>query len=198
MMRILLLFACVSACCGSADAGVLNFTGPFDVANWTQTVTNGGDGSFNLTNAPLSVTLTGSDNNVGASLTRFSITPTTGWFINFDWQYSTTDSEGPEWDPAGYSVNGVFTRLTNPSGSKTQSGQVRDLLIATGDTFAFEQRSRDSRLGRAALTLSSFSATVPGSFSATVPEPASIIPVAVGFAAFGLRAFRRRRDMQAG
>lgn len=188
MMRIVLLLAWLSACCGSADAGVLNFTGPFAVANWTQTVTNGGDGSFNLTNAPLSVTLNGSNNGVGTSHTRFSITPTTGWFINFDWQYSTTDH--PFRDPAGYSVNGVFTLLTNSSGSNTQFGQVRDLLIQSGDTFAFEQRSVDSSFGPGVLTLSSF--------SATVPEPASIIPVAVGFAAFGLRAFRRRRAVQAG
>ena len=189
MMRTLLLLAWLSAFCGSADAGVLNFTGPFAVANWTQSVTNGGDGSFNLTNAPLSVTLTGSDDGSGnPSDTRFSITPTTGWFINFDWQYSTTD--GPVVDPAGYSVNGVFTELTDEFGSLTQFGQVRDLLILPGDTFAFEQRSTDSIFGPGVLTLSSF--------SATVPEPASIIPVAVGFAAFGLRAFRRRRAMQAG
>ncbi|MFM8729261.1 MAG: PEP-CTERM sorting domain-containing protein, partial [Planctomycetaceae bacterium] len=61
-----------------------------------------------------------------------------------------------------------------------------------GDTFAFEQRSGDSIFGRGVLTLSTFSAF------AAVPEPASIIPVAVGFAAFGLRAFRRRRAVQAG
>ncbi|MFM7165535.1 MAG: hypothetical protein ACKO3T_09830 [Planctomycetaceae bacterium] len=191
MMRIVLLLAWLSACCGSADAGVLNFTGPFAVANWTQTVTNGGDGSFNLTNAPLSVTLNGSNNGVGTSHTRFSITPTTGWLINFDWQYSTQDW-GPAYDPAGYSVNGVFTLLTNSSGSNTQFGQVRDLLIQSGDTFAFEQRSGDSGYGPAMLTLSTFSAF------AAVPEPAGIIPVAVGFAAFGLRAFRRRRAVQAG
>ncbi|MFM7924621.1 MAG: hypothetical protein ACKPJJ_30730, partial [Planctomycetaceae bacterium] len=192
MMRILLLLAWLSACCGSADAGVLNFTGPFAVANWTQTVTNGGDGSFNLTNAPLSVTLIGSDHGSNnPSDTRFSITPTTGWFINFDWQYSTQDLN-PSWDPAGYSVNGVFTELTDPVGSNTQFGQVRDLLIQSGDTFAFEQRSGDSIFGRGVLTLSTFSAF------AAVPEPAGIIPVAVGFAAFGLRAFRRRRAVQAG
>ena len=194
-ISLVLIFLCVFCC--TADAGVLNFTGPFDVANWTQAVTNGGDGSFDLTNAPLNVTLFGSDNGLfigfPPSDTSFSITPTTGWFIGFDWQYSTTD--GPLWDPAGYSVNGVFTQLTDDAGSQSQSGQVRNLLIVPGDVFAFEQRSVDSFFGRAQMTISSFSATV-SSFSATVPEPASFIPVAVAFAAFGVRAFRRRRATQ--
>lgn len=188
-MRISLVLMSLCVFCCTADADVLNFTGPFDVANWTQAMTNGGDGSFDLTNAPLSVTLFGSNNAVSggiASDTRFSITPTTGWFIGFDWQYSTTDD--PSWDPAGYSINGVFTQLSNDAGSQSQSGQVRNLLIVPGDVFAFEQRSRDSFAGRAQMTISSF--------SATVPEPASFIPVAVGFAAFGVRAFRRRRATQ--
>jgi hypothetical protein len=187
-MRISLVLMSLCVFCCTADADVLNFTGPFDVANWTQAMTNGGDGSFDLTNAPLSVTLFGSDNGFApiASDTRFSITPTTGWFIGFDWQYSTTD--GPLWDPAGYSINGVFTQLSNDAGSQSQSGQVRNLLIVPGDVFAFEQRSRDSAVGRAQMTISSF--------SATVPEPASFIPVAVGFAAFGVRAFRRRHATQ--
>ncbi|MFN9225380.1 MAG: hypothetical protein ACK6D6_24965 [Planctomyces sp.] len=195
-MRISLVLMSLCVFCCTADAGVLNFTGPFDVANWTQAMTNGGDGSFDLTNAPLSVTLFGSDNGFApiASDTRFSITPTTGWFIGFDWQYSTADFS-PFWDPAGYSINGVFTQLSNDAGSQSQSGQVRNLLIVPGDVFAFEQRSRDSAVGRAQMTISSFSATV-SSFSATVPEPASFIPVAVGFAAFGVRAFRRRRATQ--
>lgn len=188
-MRISLVLMSLCVFCCTADADVLNFTGPFDVANWTQAMTNGGDGSFDLTNAPLSVTLFGSNNAVSggiASDTRFSITPTTGWFIGFDWQYSTTDD--PSWDPAGYSINGVFTQLSNDAGSQSQSGQVRNLLIVPGDVFAFEQRSVDSFFGRAQMTISSF--------SATVPEPASFIPVAVGFAAFGVRAFRRRRATQ--
>ncbi|MFN5907651.1 MAG: hypothetical protein ACK5TX_20175 [Planctomyces sp.] len=194
-MRISLVLMSLCVFCCTADADVLNFTGPFDVANWTQAMTNGGDGSFDLTNAPLSVTLFGSDNGFApiASDTRFSITPTTGWFIGFDWQYSTTDD--PSWDPAGYSINGVFTQLSNDAGSQSQSGQVRNLLIVPGDVFAFEQRSVDSFFGRAQMTISSFSATV-SSFSATVPEPASFIPVAVGFAAFGVRAFRRRHATQ--
>lgn len=188
-MRISLVLMSLCVFCCTADADVLNFTGPFDVANWTQAMTNGGDGSFDLTNAPLSVTLFGSNNAVSggiASDTRFSITPTTGWFIGFDWQYSTTD--GPLWDPAGYSINGVFTQLSDDAGSQSQSGQVRNLLIVPGDVFAFEQRSRDSFFGRAQMTISSF--------SATVPEPASFIPVGVAFAAFGVRAFRRRRATQ--
>ncbi|MFN5626456.1 MAG: hypothetical protein ACK5DM_21070 [Planctomyces sp.] len=195
-MRILLSVVSLCAFCCTADASVINFTGPFDVANWTQAVTNGGDGSFDLTNAPLNVTLFGSDNGFApiASDTRFSITPTTGWFIGFDWQYSTADFS-PFWDPAGYSINGVFTQLSNDAGSQSQSGQVRNLLIVPGDVFAFEQRSPDSSFGRAQMTISSFSATV-SSFSATVPEPASFIPVAVAFAAFGVRAFRRRRATQ--
>lgn len=189
-MRISLVLMSLCVFCCTADAGVLNFTGPFDVANWTQAVTNGGDGSFDLTNAPLNVTLFGSDNGffIGfpPSDTSFSITPTTGWFIGFDWQYSTAD--GPFFDPAGYSINGVFTELTDAFGSQSQSGQVRNLLIVPGDVFAFEQRSVDSFFGRGQMTISSF--------SANVPEPASFTPVAVAFAAFGVRAFRRRRATQ--
>lgn len=189
-MRISLVLMSLCVFCCTADAGVLNFTGPFDVANWTQAMTNGGDGSFDLTNAPLSVILLGSDNGLFGGFpsdTRFSITPTTGWFIGFDWQYSTADPS-PFWDPAGYSINGVFTQLSNDAGSQSQSGQVRNLLIVPGDVFAFEQRSRDSLFGRGQMTISSF--------SATVPEPASFIPVAVAFAAFGVRAFRRRHATQ--
>ncbi|MCP9848726.1 hypothetical protein [Cyanobium sp. Morenito 9A2] len=95
------------------------FQGPFAPANWMQQP-NGG--SINTGGAPNSIGLTSANNNSGARNTNFLFTFSTTGILSFNWSYITSDTDGPVWDPFGYSINGAFTQLTNNAGPNIWHG----------------------------------------------------------------------------
>ncbi|MEM7102954.1 MAG: HYR domain-containing protein [Bacteroidota bacterium] len=125
------------------------FVGPFDVANWTQDIT-GDNASIDLSGAPASVSFDGPDGGAGAAAATLEITIPADGTLSFDWDYFTTD--GSVFDPFGYELNGVFTRL---SFSNTDSGS-ESLMLSAGDVFAFSQTSIDQLFGDGATTVSNF------------------------------------------
>ena len=159
-----------------AKAVIVGFQGPYAPANWTLT-TNGGDGSVVTLGAPTSITLIGNDNGVGAN-TDFTTLAAGDGLVSFSWDYSTVD--GPNWDPFGYLLGGVFTQLTDDSGAQTQSGTASFSVLA-GQTFGFRVNSVDGTFGPAQSIISSFEVG-----SAAIPEPGTWAAAALlaGGAAF--------------
>ncbi len=156
---------------------VNGFQGPFAPANWTAQP-NGG--SINTSGAPTSISLTSSNDGAGPDNTNFFIRSSATGTFSFDWTYTTSDRDGPLYDPFGYTINGNFTQLTNDSGPNTQSGSVT-VTVNAGDVFGFRQRSTDSIFGSATTTIRNFRAPVPGPISAL-----AVLPLA------GMAAYRRR------
>lgn len=180
-----------------ASASTINFTGAYDVANWTAIPDFG---VINLAGAPSSVTLTSANSgspNFESHNTDFVFSAFESAIIAFDWNYHSFDVDGPALDPFGWLLNGVFTQLTLPTSAFidcaffpaslcTQSGAVA-FAVSPGDVFGFRARSADGREGPAVTTVSGFSAT-----TSVVPEPSTLLLVATGVV--GVVSRRRQRN----
>ena len=158
----------------------VDFSGDFAFGLWTQ-VLNGGsivDGGVG------SVSLTSSDGGGGASFTDFTITALSDLTVTFDWDYLTSDTDGPHWDPFGYLLNGAFTQLTVNTGLDAQNGTA-SFFVLTGDVFGFRAWSRDSIFGSATTSVTGFSA---------VPLPSSLSLLSCAFRGVVLVQRRRREN----
>jgi MYXO-CTERM domain-containing protein len=171
-------------------AGPIFFSGQFDP---TRGVVGGlgGDGWFDSSGAPLSVTLYGSDRGT-ANASQTSV----AWDVTradpdlrFLWRYQTWDSGGPSQDEAGYfraipdgsgGWTWIYTQLSSNNGPSIQSGWVRGISLNPDERFGFWVSTRDDAGGRASLTI-------------YTPEPATAALGGLGLGALALLAARRRR-----
>lgn len=172
----------------ASAATTTDFTGNFDVSNWTAEPATG---SIVTADAPNSIQLISSDEGTGTSVdTDFFIVAPAAGTVQFSWNFETTDSGGglggllqpPAVDPFGWILNGTFTQVTDNSGSNTQSG-VTDFFVDINDTFGFRANSTDDRFGAATTTVNDFS------FSA-IPEPSSALGTGI---LLGMGVFTRLR-----
>lgn len=176
----------------AAAAVVFNdFAGPFAPENWTQLktgfVTNG---SVDVSNAPTSIILNGSDDggspSEDPSSVDFTIKALYTGIVTFSWVFNTTDI--PAFDPFQWFLNDNPLTLSNSDG---QSG-TSIFNVNAGDIFGFRQHSVDSSYGAASTTISNFS------FEATdisaVPEPSGIL-VLGGLLSAGLTLRNRRKAL---
>jgi len=136
------------------NVALADFSGPYDVSNWTQ-ILNGG--SIDTTGAPASIIEISSNDGAGPDNTDFTIAAVDSGTVTFNWSYTTTDVDGPSYDPFGWLLNGTFTQVTNDGGLINQSGTVTFPVVA-GDVFGFRAHATDSALGSASTTISNFSA----------------------------------------
>ncbi len=174
---------------GSAQAA---FTGDYAAGQWTTYVVNGGNGTAAISADGATLTLTSSNfepfTNLIASDVLHSITLQKDVTVSFDWAYSTADENGSSGDPFGYSVNGVFTQLSQDGSYDAQSGSVAKLVLHSGDVLSFVAKSTDSIWGASTTTVSGFTATP------AVPEPESAAMALVGLGV--LVAGLRRRQVR--
>lgn len=161
-----------------ASATVIDFTGYYDVSNWTSTLT--GDGSIDTSGAPGSISMTSNDDGGGSTNQDFTIDAQKDAPVSFYWYFETTDVDGSGFDPFGFLLNGDFTQLTNSGGDDIQSGYASFDVLA-GDIFGFRAHASDSAFGAATTTINEF----------MVPEPANL--ALLGFGLLGFAALRRRK-----
>ena len=157
------------------QAGYISFDGQFDPTLATFDP-DSGNGSFDPSAAPFSITLYGSNpGREAGTLTRVSWSVTSADSdLTFLWEYETWNVGGPAWDPAGFYLNGILHQLSDDGGSSMQSG-VGIVSISPGDEFGFYVLAFGGG-GEAQLTISGLSQP-----STVVPEPSTVVLFAVGF-----------------
>jgi len=166
----------------AANAAPIGFSGPYAPANWTFTTVNS-DGTVNTSGAPNSISITsGNNSSFSPGQTNYTITIPYNGVVSFDWAFNTVDPPAI-FDPFGYTVNGVYTELTDPFVT-AQSGSV-SIFLNQGDVFGFRANTADNIFGR--------STTVVSNFDAPVPEPISLVVFGGLLAAGGLVARRRMK-----
>jgi hypothetical protein len=173
----------------TASASIqVDFENEYDTSNWT--IYTEGDGSVDISGAPLTVSLTSSDTGSGDNrIVDFSVAAAADGLFSFDWDYLTNDNFAePVWDPAFY-FNNTLVQLTTDFGSISQSGSV-SVLVSAGDTIGWRIAATDDQLGSATLTISAFSAPVA---DGVVPEPMSFLVWGVLAIAAGTVVSWRRR-----
>jgi hypothetical protein len=177
---------------GAAQADLLDFQGAFDPSLWTLTNIDT-DGSVNTGGAPASVFVVGGNDEVNGAggQTTWTIAAPEAGTVAFNWEYLTVDFYAdPSYDPAGYILNGVLTKLSDDLGGASQSGAA-NFAVALGDVFGFYVATEDNLEGRAFLTLSSFSLTSEP--SGDIPEPTTLVLVGLPLLLVGLLRRKRRK-----
>jgi hypothetical protein len=149
------LYACFLSFLVFTFSAQAQFSGNYAAANWTIGIPSGNNGTVDLSGAPVSVTITGSDGGTGSSATDFTILAPTSGIWSFDWSFTTVD--GAEFDPAGVIIDGIFVQLSDDFGSQTQSGTYSGAFVAAGTMIGFRVHSTDNFGGPATLTITSFS-----------------------------------------
>jgi hypothetical protein len=152
-MKILLTSLCILL----SVSMYAQFSGYYAPSNWTAANDPAcGNGYTDASGAPAAVTVVGSE-GACAGVSSYTIAVQLCGTLSFDWNFTTTDCQGPYWDPFGYSINGVATQLTDNGGANNQSGTV-SIAVTGGDVFSFYVYSRDAFCGVAWSTVSNFSA----------------------------------------
>jgi len=188
MGPVVLGSAVIGFAANSAQAVSPGFAGVYDPANWTQLIIS--NGSVDTTNAPVSVTLIGADNNSpNPGQTVFTIAAPYAGQVSFDWTYSTLDTDAST-DPFGYILNSTFYQLTNDA-LVDQSGS-SFFNVVVGDTFGFSQRSTDSDWGAAETVIANFDAPTGGPTPGPASVPAPLPLFGVGASFLWSRRLRKR------
>jgi hypothetical protein len=160
----------------NARAGLIQgFTGAYAPDNWSLNK-NGGNGSVNFSQAPISITLTGSDSESYTEInTDFTIKALASGFVSFGWDYTSVDDPG--FDSFGFLRNDTFFLITVAQGSGASS-----FSVEAGDIFGFRVYSVDDEFGPGIVVIDNF--------SAPIPEPSALLLVG---SVVGAGLVRRRR-----
>ena len=185
---IVLGSAVIGFAANSAQAMGPGFAGVYDPANWTQDILS--NGSVDTTNAPVSVTLIGADNNApDFGATNFTIVAPYAGQVSFDWVYTTSDLDA-SLDPFGYILNSTFFQLSNDVLSNQSGSYSFDVVV--GDMFGFSQRSVDSDFGAAETIIGNFVAPTDGPTPGPASVPAPLPLFGVGASLIWSRRLRKR------
>lgn len=170
-----ILALCGAALFGATATASADFTGHYDVSNWS--TLKFGNGYVDTSGAPSTITVVGSDNYGGFGYIDFYIQADQLSNVSFSWAYSSPDLPG--YDSALYYTDDTgYVPLADTSGA---SGTV-SFTLSAGEYMGFSVESLDSSYGPGALTIRDFEVEA-------VPEPATMAALGLGLAAVS----RRRR-----
>ena len=174
----------------AAVAAPTGFTGDYAVTNWIQTPATG---SIDVTGAPNSVTLVGSNTGDGNFHdTRFTIPATGAATGSFDWVYHTDDA--PLFDPAYFLNNGIQLVLSADAGAIDQSGSY-SFSVGAGEVFGFSVVSADGLFGAAQLTIRNFNLVPTTPPISRLPEPGSLALLTLGLVVMVAARQRKQRRL---
>jgi hypothetical protein len=167
----------------ASAATIVDFTGPYDVSNWTTTITDFTDGTVFLGDAPASITLLGG--NQGSALVDFTVVAVEPGTVSFDW---SVVGDPVDVNPFGWLRNGVFSILQNFGPGDGHAA----FTVVAGDVFGFRVGTDFAPLfGPATAVITEFEV-------ASVPEPATLLLFATAVAAItGRRRLGSRRSPSA-
>jgi len=154
ILTFAILISAISGMTPSAQAVTMGFQFDYDPANWTFNA-NGGSGTFDASNAPDKIMITGNDGGGFNINTTYEVDILCDGTVSFDWFY---DGEpvggltGPFFDPSGFLLNGGQTQLTDSAGAEVQSGSASTPVIQ-GDEFGFYIFSTDGQAGPGIFTM---------------------------------------------
>jgi hypothetical protein len=149
---------------------------------------NGGDGS--VTGTQTDFTLVGSNAGTGNTATFTQVASFQyGTLVQGSFEYTSFDSDGPFWDPAGYTINGVLFQLSDNAGPATQSGTF-SYRVPFGETYGFYVNSLDGIAGPGQIAVSGLTTTA-------VPEASTWVMLIAGFGLVGAAARRRQAAVAA-
>jgi hypothetical protein len=189
--RRLLSYAAAPVLALAAPAvAAADFSGPYDVANWTLTNTNS-DGTVDTIGVPVSVIVIGGDNqSVQVGLTDFTIAAVAAGTWSFDWLYTSGDTDN--FDNAGWLLNGVYTQLADNDQSGATGSE--SIAVVDGDIIGYRVVTADNLFGPGFLTVSNFSAPLESDQGqGEVPAPTTLTLLALGATGLGLARRRSAR-----
>lgn len=163
--------------CLSNSAVFSQFSGAFAPSKWTTVLSPGSSGSVDVSGAPASILIIGSDGAEASNVdVDYMTTTTSAGLWSFSWAYHTNDSyNDPQYDLAGILINGVFTQLSESTANLTdQSGTYTSVSLPSGTSIGFRLRATDNGYGNATFTISGFAAasgTLPVNFSFFTAQP---------------------------
>lgn len=137
------------------------FSGDYAPANWSITAVSPSNGTVDLSAAPETIILNGSDGGVSKRNVDvdFTIITTSEGIWSFDWTYHSNDTYGdPSFDIAGVIINNKFTQLSNDNSGVDQTGSYIGTYLPAGTKIGFKIRTRDNIEGNAVFTISNFKA----------------------------------------
>lgn len=166
-----------------ASAAQASFTSVFDPSNWTVSTGTGSIGSFSA--GDLSMT-SGNDGSGDPSNTDVIIALPSSGTVSFRWDYTTSDSFGPFWDPF-FIFDPSLVQVSDDSGGTPQGGNI-SFTANAGDVIGFRIRTLDNDFGAATVRISNFN--FDGGTTNPAPEPGGLALLGGGLLA-GLVARRK-------
>lgn len=132
------------------DCEITDFTDVFTISNWTQALSQTGDGTmgtnpiYNYSAQPTDISITGTTNGSASDTTNTDlciVIPTNGT-LSFDWQASM-DLGILRNDEPGYVLNGVETIFSSVDPDMNSGSDSESIAVSTGDVFCFRVRSNN-------------------------------------------------------
>jgi hypothetical protein len=131
----------------NAFAGTSIFVDYYDHANWGFS-DGGGDGQI-LDSGLAFVEILGDNSDNGQIDTSYTREMPCDGNVSFIWFYETSDPGLSGFDPAGYSIDGVFTPVTDDGVEEATQNGDESVPVLQGQVFGFVVRTDDGILGSA-------------------------------------------------
>ncbi|MFZ6053546.1 hypothetical protein, partial [Halocola ammonii] len=130
----------------NCDSSVVVTSADYDlITPWVFSSTSG-DGFGEVTEDGLTLESSDSDTEISQIVALTSAAK--ALTISFDWDYLTTDVDGPAFEEFGYTIDGVFTQLSDSDGANGQNGS-GSFSVPAGSEIAFIINATDDQLGSA-------------------------------------------------